>query len=43
MIVVKIIRKDGPGSSNTTELSLELIPRRDWGGRGLLGCHLVPL
>jgi 26S proteasome non-ATPase regulatory subunit 9 len=42
-IVVKIVRKDGPASDNTTELSLELIPRRDWGGRGLLGCHLVPL
>jgi 26S proteasome non-ATPase regulatory subunit 9 len=22
---------------------LELTPRRDWGGRGLLGCHLVPV
>ncbi|RHZ65820.1 putative 26S proteasome non-ATPase regulatory subunit Nas2 [Aspergillus thermomutatus] len=33
MIVVKIVRKEGPGSNNTTELSLELIPRRDWGGR----------
>ncbi|KAF4222543.1 hypothetical protein CNMCM6805_002188 [Aspergillus fumigatiaffinis] len=32
-IVVKIVRKDGPASDNTTELSLELIPRRDWGGR----------
>jgi 26S proteasome non-ATPase regulatory subunit 9 len=42
-IVVKIVREDGPASNNTTELSLELIPRRDWGGRGLLGCHLVPL
>ncbi|PKX94988.1 putative 26S proteasome non-ATPase regulatory subunit Nas2 [Aspergillus novofumigatus IBT 16806] len=42
-IVVKIVRKDGPASNDTTELSLELIPRRDWGGRGLLGCHLVPL
>ncbi|KAF7122035.1 hypothetical protein CNMCM5793_009590 [Aspergillus hiratsukae] len=40
-IIVKIIRKDGPGSNNTTELDLELIPRRDWGGRGLLGCHLT--
>ncbi|KAI5279094.1 putative 26S proteasome regulatory subunit [Ascosphaera aggregata] len=25
------------------ELSLRLIPREDWGGRGLLGCHIVPL
>ena len=22
------------------ELALQLIPKSDWGGRGLLGCHL---
>jgi len=25
------------------QVQLRLVPRRDWGGRGLLGCHLVPL
>lgn len=25
------------------ELRLTLTPRRDWGGRGMLGCHIVPL
>ncbi|KAK7541216.1 26S proteasome non-ATPase regulatory subunit 9 [Phyllosticta citribraziliensis] len=24
-------------------MSLQLTPRRNWGGRGLLGCHLLPL
>ncbi|KAK1147574.1 putative 26S proteasome regulatory subunit [Aspergillus melleus] len=40
-VPVKVIRKDELGSS--ADLTLELTPRRDWGGRGLLGCHLVPL
>lgn len=41
-IIVKISRNSAtPG--NTTQLDLELVPRRDWGGRGLLGCHLLPI
>ncbi|CAL5874329.1 uncharacterized protein PFLUO_LOCUS8625 [Penicillium psychrofluorescens] len=40
---VKVVRKDESGSGTTMELDLLLTPRRDWGGRGLLGCHLVPL
>ncbi|KAF5862260.1 putative 26S proteasome regulatory subunit [Aspergillus alliaceus] len=39
-LIVKVARQDG---DNITDLDLELVPRRDWGGRGLLGCHLVPL
>lgn len=35
-IAVKILR-------DSQALQLELTPRRDWGGRGLLGCHLVPV
>ena len=35
-ILVKVLR-DGQ------MVRLELTPRLDWGGRGLLGCHLVPL
>ncbi|OJJ73282.1 hypothetical protein ASPBRDRAFT_28537 [Aspergillus brasiliensis CBS 101740] len=41
-VAVKVVRKD-PSSSSSVDLSLQLVPRRDWGGRGLLGCHLVPL
>ncbi|RJE19561.1 hypothetical protein PHISCL_08095 [Aspergillus sclerotialis] len=40
-LTVKVARKED--SLTTTELDLQLIPRRNWGGRGLLGCHLVPL
>ncbi|KAF9361939.1 26S proteasome non-ATPase regulatory subunit 9 [Mortierella sp. AD094] len=36
-IVVKVLRGE------STELhSLVLVPRQGWGGRGLLGCHIVP-
>lgn len=34
-LVVKVVR-------HTEELTLQLIPRSNWGGRGLLGCHLLP-
>lgn len=36
VILVKVLREG-------QMVRLELTPRRDWGGRGLLGCHLVPL
>lgn len=39
-ILVKISRQAG---SQQHELNLTLVPRRDWGGRGLLGCHILPL
>ncbi|KAL4908392.1 hypothetical protein BDW74DRAFT_147387 [Aspergillus multicolor] len=41
-IVVKVTR-NGPSPGSASQLDLELVPRRDWGGRGLLGCHLLPL
>ena len=41
-ITVKVLRESSP-SSPSRPIELRLIPRRDWGGRGLLGCHLVPL
>ncbi|KAF7197732.1 26S proteasome non-ATPase regulatory subunit 9 [Pseudocercospora fuligena] len=40
-ILVKILR-DGEGAPSQGQ-ELRLTPRRNWGGRGLLGCHLVPL
>jgi 26S proteasome non-ATPase regulatory subunit 9 len=39
-VLVKVSR---PSRDRRQELQLSLKPRRDWGGRGLLGCHIVPL
>ncbi|KAK4692154.1 26S proteasome regulatory subunit N4, partial [Lecanoromycetidae sp. Uapishka_2] len=36
VVIVKVVR-------NEEEKSLELTPRSNWGGRGLLGCHLLPV
>ena len=30
-------------NGNTEDVQLQLTPRRDWGGRGMLGCHLLPI
>ncbi|CAO3609324.1 unnamed protein product [Cunninghamella echinulata] len=35
-IEIKIMR-------DQQEMILSLIPRMDWGGRGALGCHIVPI
>lgn len=40
-ITVKVSRLSAAPSQR--ELQLTLVPRRDWGGRGLLGCHILPL
>jgi 26S proteasome non-ATPase regulatory subunit 9 len=40
-ILVKVSRPGLAGARQ--ELTLRLTPRRDWGGRGLLGTHIVPL
>lgn len=34
------VAREGDGSR---QLDLQLTPRRNWGGRGMLGCHLLPL
>lgn len=39
-IIVKVVRTVGE-SHASQELQLSLVPRRDWGGRGMLGCHLL--
>jgi 26S proteasome regulatory subunit N4 len=39
-ILVKVSRGTG---SQTQELDLRLTPRQNWGGRGTLGCHIVPI
>ncbi|TGJ80048.1 hypothetical protein E0Z10_g8706 [Xylaria hypoxylon] len=40
-VLVKISRRTDPGTQQ--ELQLYLTPRRNWGGRGLLGCHILPI
>ncbi|KAL3424816.1 26S proteasome non-ATPase regulatory subunit 9 [Phlyctema vagabunda] len=40
-VMVKVSRADA--SQRRQELQLTLTPRKDWGGRGLLGCHILPL
>lgn len=40
-ILVKVLRSSG--GSGPRELRLTLTPRRNWGGRGTLGCHILPL
>ncbi|PNP50127.1 hypothetical protein THARTR1_09116 [Trichoderma harzianum] len=40
-IFIKVSRPDGV--ARRQELRLTLTPRKDWGGRGMLGCHILPL
>ncbi|KAH6648475.1 hypothetical protein BKA67DRAFT_661447 [Truncatella angustata] len=40
-ILVKISRP--AEATRRQELQLMLTPRKDWGGRGMLGCHILPL
>jgi 26S proteasome non-ATPase regulatory subunit 9 len=40
-ILVKISRR--AEASRRQELQLTLTPRLNWGGRGMLGCHILPL
>lgn len=39
-ILVKVSRSVG---SDIQELELRLTPRQNWGGRGALGCHILPI
>ncbi|KAJ4375520.1 putative 26S proteasome regulatory subunit [Didymella sp. IMI 355093] len=41
-ITVKALRSSSSGGPAET-VQMQLTPRRNWGGRGLLGCHLLPL
>ncbi|KAK2611117.1 hypothetical protein N8I77_004493 [Diaporthe amygdali] len=40
-VLVKISRPVAAPSQR--ELQLTLVPRQGWGGRGMLGCHILPL
>ncbi|ORY15713.1 26S proteasome non-ATPase regulatory subunit 9 [Clohesyomyces aquaticus] len=41
-ITVKVLRPSASGGP-ADSVQMQLTPTRNWGGRGLLGCHLVPL
>ncbi|KAG7420727.1 hypothetical protein DER46DRAFT_653547 [Fusarium sp. MPI-SDFR-AT-0072] len=40
-VFIRVSRPDDVAERQ--ELRLTLTPRKDWGGRGLLGCHILPL
>ncbi|KAL1611976.1 putative 26S proteasome regulatory subunit [Paraconiothyrium brasiliense] len=40
-ITIKALRPSGAGPAESIEM--QLTPRRNWGGRGMLGCNLLPL
>lgn len=40
-IFIKVSRVTGVAQRQ--ELRLTLTPTKDWGGRGMLGCHILPL
>lgn len=40
-VFIRVSRADGVAERQ--ELRLTLVPRKDWGGRGMLGCHILPL
>ncbi|KAI1368688.1 hypothetical protein F5Y08DRAFT_226521 [Xylaria arbuscula] len=44
-VLVKVSRRADSSTQQSArqELQLYLTPRRDWGGRGLLGCHILPI
>ncbi|KAH7138422.1 26S proteasome non-ATPase regulatory subunit 9 [Dendryphion nanum] len=41
-ITVKALRPSSSGGASEA-VEVQLTPNRNWGGRGLLGCHLLPL
>ncbi|EDU47641.1 DegQ, Trypsin-like serine protease, typically periplasmic, containing PDZ domain protein [Pyrenophora tritici-repentis] len=41
-ITVKALRPNASGGP-AESVQMQLTPRRNWGGRGLLGCHLLPM
>lgn len=41
-MTLKVLRADESGGPSIP-LELALTPRHNWGGRGMLGCHLLPL
>ncbi|KAI8054084.1 hypothetical protein BDF22DRAFT_682868 [Syncephalis plumigaleata] len=40
IVIERSVSSDDQSQEQST---LQLVPRKDWGGRGMLGCHIVPL
>lgn len=40
---ISVLLQRDSSSGLPEDVQVQLIPRKDWGGRGSLGCHLVPL
>ncbi|WPH04901.1 Hypothetical protein R9X50_00779800 [Acrodontium crateriforme] len=40
--ILVVVLRAASANSAPQQISLNLTPRRDWGGRGLLGCHILP-
>ncbi|PFH60069.1 hypothetical protein XA68_11518 [Ophiocordyceps unilateralis] len=38
-----LVSRPAGAAQRRDELQLTLTPNRDWGGRGMLGCHILPL
>ncbi|RCI15501.1 hypothetical protein L249_3403 [Ophiocordyceps polyrhachis-furcata BCC 54312] len=38
-----LVSRPAGAARRLEEMRLTLTPRRDWGGRGMLGCHILPL
>ncbi|KAF2714038.1 26S proteasome non-ATPase regulatory subunit 9 [Pleomassaria siparia CBS 279.74] len=41
-LTVKVLRPSASGGPSGS-VQMQLTPRSNWGGRGLLGCHLLPI
>lgn len=41
-LLVRVVRSTGM-SGGEQRVDMQLTPRHNWGGRGMLGCHLLPL
>lgn len=41
-VPIKVLRAQ-EGTAASISVELKLIPRHNWGGRGMLGCHLLPI
>lgn len=42
-VVVVLLARPAEVGGGEERVSVELVPRHNWGGRGMLGCHLLPL
>lgn len=43
VMTLKVARKGEGRDGQMKDVMLQIVPRPGWGGRGLLGCHIVPV